>query len=79
MYKHILGSPLTFADMQHVDKDLHANLLALLQMDADDVEMMCLDFTVQHAFCGSTVTCVINPLSLSLAGRRARVCVCVCV
>ena len=71
VYKHILGSPLTFADMQHVDADLHANLLALLQMDADDVEMMCLDFTVQHEFCGSSVTCVslfsLSHLSLSLS------------
>ena len=55
IYKHILGSPLTFADLMHVDRDLHSNLIQLLETEGA-ADIFCLDFTVQHEFCGSPVT-----------------------
>eukprot|EP00939_MAST-03C_sp_MAST-3C-sp1_P001612 g1612.t1 len=46
IYKHLLGYPVTFNDLQYVDPDLHANLSKMLKMDEDQIESTYLDFTV---------------------------------
>eukprot|EP00938_MAST-03A_sp_MAST-3A-sp1_P007158 g7158.t1 len=46
LYKHLLGYPVTFNDLQYVDPDLHKNLAKLLKMSAANIENAYLDFTV---------------------------------
>mmetsp|Transcript_50979 Transcript_50979/g.75645 ORF Transcript_50979/g.75645 Transcript_50979/m.75645 type:complete len:805 (-) Transcript_50979:602-3016(-) len=43
LYKHLLGWPLTFEDLEMVDEDFYNNLKQLPTID--DVSMLCLDFT----------------------------------
>lgn len=42
MYKHIMGWPITLRDLEHIDEQVHRNLLELLDME--DVAMLDLDF-----------------------------------
>jgi len=44
LYKHILSWPLLMTDLESLDADVYQNLLKML--DIDDLEMLCLDFTV---------------------------------
>mmetsp|Transcript_100932 Transcript_100932/g.289737 ORF Transcript_100932/g.289737 Transcript_100932/m.289737 type:complete len:718 (-) Transcript_100932:887-3040(-) len=44
LYKHILSWPLLMSDLEALDSDVYQNLVKL--SDIDDVEMLCLDFTV---------------------------------
>jgi len=53
-YKHILGWPLTVADLEQLDADTYANLCKL--KDLDDVEVCCLDFTVTEDHWGTAQT-----------------------
>jgi len=48
LYKHMLGWPLTFDDMETVDEDIHRNLKQLAAMEEKTIEFLCLDFTVQE-------------------------------
>lgn len=43
MYKHLLGWPITFQDLEHQDEDYYQSLKKLTNMQ--DVSAMCLDFT----------------------------------
>lgn len=43
IYKILLGWPITFSDLEHLDPEYFTNLVNLMEMD--DVEMACLDFT----------------------------------
>lgn len=47
MYKHILGWPITFRDLEHVDEDYYNNLKQVKQLaeSGEDLSMLCLDFT----------------------------------
>ncbi|KDO31194.1 hypothetical protein SPRG_03812 [Saprolegnia parasitica CBS 223.65] len=51
MYKHILGIPITFSDLEFIDVDLYNNLRWLKQNRG--VESLCLDFSVSVAQYGS--------------------------
>lgn len=46
IYKHLLGYPVTFNDLQYVDPNLHGNLSKMLKMKPDEIEGAFLDFTV---------------------------------
>jgi E3 ubiquitin-protein ligase NEDD4 len=54
LYKHILGWPVTVADLEQLDTDTYANLCKL--KDLDDVEVCCLDFTVTEDHWGTAQT-----------------------
>jgi hypothetical protein len=43
MYKHLLGWPITFEDLEHEDEEYYQSLKKLVSME--DVSAMCLDFT----------------------------------
>jgi len=50
LYKHLLGWPITFADLKQVDEDVYRNLRQIETMvgdgDGDDInDILCLDFT----------------------------------
>jgi hypothetical protein len=53
LYKHILGWPITFEDLAAQDEEYYNNLKALLDMDAETLEGMCLDFTVTEELLGA--------------------------
>lgn len=59
LYKHILGWPLTVADLEHLDSDTFANLCKL--KDLEDVEVCCLDFTVTEDHWGTAHTVELKP------------------
>ncbi|KAJ1453253.1 hypothetical protein M885DRAFT_485770 [Pelagophyceae sp. CCMP2097] len=59
LYKHILGWPLTVADLEQLDADTYANLLKL--KDLEDVEVCCLDFTVTEDHWGTATTVELKP------------------
>lgn len=50
IYKHILGWPITFADLETVDEEYYNGLKLLTTIE--DVEMMCLDFTTTEEILG---------------------------
>lgn len=54
LYKHILGMPVSFADLEFVDRDLHKNLKWIVENDG--VEALMLDFTVTESVFGETRT-----------------------
>uniref|UniRef100_A0A7S3JWL0 HECT-type E3 ubiquitin transferase n=1 Tax=Aureoumbra lagunensis TaxID=44058 RepID=A0A7S3JWL0_9STRA len=59
LYKHILGWPLMIDDLEQLDHDTHANLLKL--KDLEDVELLCLDFTVTEDHWGTANTIELKP------------------
>lgn len=54
LYKHLLGWPIAFSDLEHVDHFTHESLLKMTELD--DVEVCCLDFTVTEDRLGSMQT-----------------------
>merc|ERR1712038_606760 len=46
IYKHMLGWPITFSDLESVDGEMFSNLKKLEKMEKDQISYMCLDFTV---------------------------------
>jgi len=52
LYKHLLGWPVTFEDIQAQDEDYYKSLKKLTQLKPDDVPNMCLDFTVTEESMG---------------------------
>jgi E3 ubiquitin-protein ligase NEDD4 len=61
LYKYLLGWPITFDDLENVDQDLYANLKKLLDMNPDDIEYMCLDFTTTQNLLGESVQISLIP------------------
>merc|ERR1712071_571015 len=59
IYKHILGWPITFADLEGVDEEYYNHLKFLTTMD--DVEMMCLDFSTTEETLGVKKTIDLVP------------------
>jgi hypothetical protein len=55
IYKHILGWPIQFKDLESVDEEYYNNLRQLQQLaDAgEDLEMLCLDFTINQEIMGT--------------------------
>lgn len=53
LYKHILGWPITFDDLAAQDEEYYNSLKALLDMDDDTLDAMCLDFTVTEELFGA--------------------------
>lgn len=49
-YKHLLGFPVTFDDLEHQDEDYYNSLKKLTGME--DVSLMCLDFTATEETLG---------------------------
>jgi HECT-domain (ubiquitin-transferase) len=50
IYKHLLGWPISFADIEHEDYEYYQSLKKLANME--DVSLMCLDFTVTEETLG---------------------------
>ena len=44
LYKHLMGWPVTFRDLEQIDEEVYRNLTGLL--DIDDISVLCLEFTV---------------------------------
>lgn len=59
IYKILLGWPITFSDLEHLDPQYFNNLLNLMEME--DVEMACLDFTTVENHMGEVKTCELVP------------------
>eukprot|EP00560_Eucampia_antarctica_P000893 CAMPEP_0197835122 /NCGR_PEP_ID=MMETSP1437-20131217/24804_1 /TAXON_ID=49252 ORGANISM="Eucampia antarctica, Strain CCMP1452" /NCGR_SAMPLE_ID=MMETSP1437 /ASSEMBLY_ACC=CAM_ASM_001096 /LENGTH=758 /DNA_ID=CAMNT_0043440319 /DNA_START=49 /DNA_END=2325 /DNA_ORIENTATION=+ len=59
IYKHLLGWPITFGDLEAVDEEYYNNLKQLTSMD--DVEMMCLDFSTTEETLGERKTIDLVP------------------
>jgi len=58
-YKHMLGVPIEFADMESVDPEYHRNLKSILTVD--DVEDLELVFTAEHYVFGVSETIELVP------------------
>jgi E3 ubiquitin-protein ligase NEDD4 len=52
LYKHLLGWPVTFEDLEMVDDSLY-NSLKRIMLHSDDVEDMCLNFTTTENLMGA--------------------------
>lgn len=59
LYKHLMGWPVTFRDLEQVDDVVYRNLFGLL--DTDDVSMLFLDFVVTEDMMGVTQTVELKP------------------
>lgn len=55
IYKHILGWPVTFGDLEMVDEEYFTNLkqLQTLAKGGEDLSMLCLDFTTTQEVMGA--------------------------
>mmetsp|Transcript_5029 Transcript_5029/g.7425 ORF Transcript_5029/g.7425 Transcript_5029/m.7425 type:complete len:562 (+) Transcript_5029:739-2424(+) len=58
-YKHLLGWPVTFSDLEHLDPGYYKSIKALMEMD--DVEYACLDFTISEEVLGNHETVDLIP------------------
>lgn len=54
LYKHFLGWPVTFADLEQVDEEYYNSLKQLVDLDKrkEDLSMLCLDFTTTQEVLG---------------------------
>lgn len=55
IYKHILGWPITFKDIENIDEEYYNCLKQLQQLvdHGEDLSMLCLDFTTQQEIMGA--------------------------
>lgn len=69
-YKHLLGWPVTFLDLEHLDPAYYKSIKALMEMD--DVEYACLDFTVVEDVMGihKTVELIPNGESVDVTNKN---------
>jgi len=72
MYKHILGWPVTFGDLESVDSELYSNLKGLMEMPEDEVEYIGYDFTVTEEVLGEkkVVELVEDGANIDLTGEN---------
>jgi hypothetical protein len=58
IYKHMLGWPITFKDIGHLDEEYYTNLLKLKEIadSGEDISMMCLDFSTTQEIMGMKET-----------------------
>ena len=61
LLKHITGTPITLTDLQFVDNALYESLIKMLQMSAEDVASLCLDFTVSQEGFGAMEVSELKP------------------
>jgi hypothetical protein len=63
IYKHMLGWPCTFKDLETIDEEYYNNLKQLEQLAkaGEDISMMCLDFTVTEESLGQMETVELLP------------------
>jgi len=59
LYKHLMGWPVTFRDLEQVDDEIYRNLSELKNIE--DVGMLCLDFVVTEDHFGVTETVELVP------------------
>ena len=52
LYKHILGWPITFENLELADEEYYNSMKSLL--DVENVEDMCLDFSFTEGYFGPT-------------------------
>ena len=71
LYKHLLGWPVTFEDLQSADENVYSNLKKLFEMTREDIANMCLDFTLQE----ETMLGVKNEVELVKDGKNMEVTV----
>jgi hypothetical protein len=55
LYKHILGWPITFKDIEHLDEEYYTGLKKLKDLSeaGEDLSMMCVNFTTTHEIMGA--------------------------
>jgi hypothetical protein len=58
IYKHMLGWPITFKDIGHLDEEYYNNLIKLKEIaeSGEDISMMCLDFSTTQEIMGMKET-----------------------
>lgn len=61
MYKHILGWPITFDDLELVDEEYYKHLKKLTEMKPEEVEFLCQDFTYTEDVLGVKETFELIP------------------
>jgi len=52
LYKHILGWPVNFGDLETIDEDYYSNLKKLSEMDTEMIEYCCLNFSTTEETMG---------------------------
>lgn len=52
LYKHLLGWPITFEDLQAQDEEYYQSLKKFTEMGDEDISHLCLDFTVAEETLG---------------------------
>lgn len=57
MYKHLMGWPVTFRDLEHIDDQIYRNLAELVNLD--DVSMLYLEFVVTEDKLGECDVCIL--------------------
>ena len=55
LFKHMIGAPLTFNDLEDMDPEFFINMKKMLE-DPDTIEYMCLDFTYVETIFGESIT-----------------------
>lgn len=61
LYKHVLGWPVTFDDLEEQDEEYYENLKQFTRMDADQLAQLYLDFTVTEDVLGTRKTIELIP------------------
>lgn len=61
LYKHLLGWPITFADLEEQDEEFYANLKRFTLMNAEELSQLYLDFSVTEDVLGQRKTVDLVP------------------
>lgn len=56
IYKHMMGWPITFKDLEHIDDQVYRNLNDLLDMTSEELDYLMLDFTTTEDRLGQNET-----------------------
>jgi len=61
LYKHILGWPIAFGDLESIDDDYYQNLKKVMEMKKEEIEYLYLDFSQQEEIMGVNRTIDLIP------------------
>lgn len=64
LYKHILGWPVVLSDLEYLDRETYTNLVKL--EDIENLEDLCLDFSVSENLLGGSQTVELVPGGASI-------------
>jgi E3 ubiquitin-protein ligase NEDD4 len=74
LYKHMLGAPMTIEDLQYIDNDVYQLMITTMEMEPEQIEGLCINFTYTRTCFGEASTYELKPggADIEVTGENLR-------